>query len=97
MLRIVLCPFTQKGALMNAPVPELLSLDACKQRLIETMQLIRSRQTLTVEEQITALSELYASHSHVVGTFTAKQTIWGFPELIFTGSVLGESISISVW
>lgn len=84
---------------MQSPQPtaDIITADSVRQSLIETMRELQPSATRTEERSLEVLEAHYASHAFVRGSFSIKPTMWGFPELTFTGLVLGENITVSIW
>jgi hypothetical protein len=65
--------------------------------LSETMRQTAAVPGRTAEEAVAMLETHFRGHPHVKGRFSAKVTIWNFPEITFTGEILGTSLTHTIW
>lgn len=76
---------------------DIVTSEMALSHLTETMRLISASPGRTPEEAVQALSAHFNGHLHITGRFSTAQTIWNFPEITFTGAVLGEPITHTIW
>lgn len=66
-------------------------------QLSETMREVAAVPGRTAEEAVAMLETHFHGHLHVNGRFSTKVTIWNFPEITFSGEILGTPLMHTVW